>query len=119
MLRVIYQIKYKYGIINGNEPLEANGIFEVKNLVEKPHRDSAPSNLAIIGRYILTPEIFDILDETLPGVGGEIQLTDALQVLANRGDLIAVKFEGNRFDCGDINGYVKAINYLAKKQGLI
>jgi UTP--glucose-1-phosphate uridylyltransferase len=108
----------KYGIIEGNLLNDQSDVFKVKSMVEKPPSESAPSNMAIIGRYILTPEIFDILDDTAPGIGGEIQLTDALNVLAKKESLIAIKFKGKRFDCGDINGYIKAINFLANQQGL-
>ena len=82
----------KYGVIAGNE-IEP-GIFMVKDMVEKPEPDVAPSNLAIIGRYILTPDIFDIIRETKPGKGGEIQITDALLAQAKKGMVLAFKFEG-------------------------
>ena len=109
----------KYGVIKGNLISNRNGIFKVIDLIEKPDKNSAPSNMAIIGRYILTPDIFEILDNTKPGIGGEIQITDALKIQAKRGNLIAINFKGNRFDCGDISGYVKAINYFATQHGLI
>lgn len=103
----------KYGVIAGNE-IEP-GIFMVKDMVEKPEPELAPSNLAIIGRYILTPDIFDILKETKPGKGGEIQITDALLTQAKKGMVLAYKFEGQRFDCGSIDGFVKATNYFYDK----
>ena len=105
---------YKYGVIDGNE-IEP-GIFMVKDMVEKPEPDVAPSNLAIIGRYILTPDIFDIIRETKPGKGGEIQITDALLAQAKKGMVLAFKFEGQRFDCGSIDGFVKATNYFYDKE---
>ncbi|MBU1657874.1 UTP--glucose-1-phosphate uridylyltransferase GalU [bacterium] len=103
----------KYGVIAGNE--EEDGIFRVNNMVEKPDPQDAPSNLAIIGRYILTPDIFDILGETKPGKGGEIQITDALLIQAKQGNVIAYKFKGKRFDCGSVDGFVEATNYFYKK----
>ena len=103
----------KYGVIAGNE--EEKGIFRVTDMVEKPEPIDAPSNLAIIGRYILTPDIFDIIRETKPGKGGEIQITDALLAQAKKGKVIAYKFEGKRFDCGSVDGFVEATNYFYKK----
>lgn len=103
----------KYGVIAGNE-IES-GIFMVKDMVEKPEPKVAPSNLAIIGRYILTPDIFDIIKETKPGKGGEIQITDALLTQAKKGMVLAYKFKGQRFDCGSIDGFVKATNYFYDK----
>ncbi len=104
----------KYGVIAGNE-IEP-GIFMVKDMVEKPEPEVAPSNLAIIGRYILTPDIFNIIRETKPGKGGEIQITDALLTQAKNGMVLAFKFEGHRFDCGSIDGFVKATNYFYDKE---
>ena len=103
----------KYGVIAGNE-IEP-GIFMVKDMVEKPEPDVAPSNLAIIGRYILTPDIFDIIRQTKPGKCGEIQITDALLAQAKKGMVLAFKFEGQRLDCGSIDGFVKATNYFYDK----
>lgn len=103
----------KYGVIAGNE--EEKGIYRVTDMVEKPEPADAPSNLAIIGRYILTPDIFDIIKETKPGKGGEIQITDALLAQAKKGKVIAYKFEGKRFDCGSVDGFVEATNYFYKK----
>jgi UTP--glucose-1-phosphate uridylyltransferase len=99
-----------YGVIAGNE-IE-DGIFRVETMVEKPDADKAPSNLAIIGRYILTPDIFELLDDTKPGKGGEIQITDALLEQAKIGKVIGCKFKGKRFDCGSIDGFVEATNYF-------
>jgi UTP--glucose-1-phosphate uridylyltransferase len=104
---------YKYGVIAGNE-IEP-GIFMIKDMVEKPKPEDAPSNLAIIGRYILTPDIFDIIRETKPGKGGEIQITDALLAQAKKGMVLAYKFDGKRFDCGSIDGFVKATNHFYEK----
>ncbi|MEH6611188.1 MAG: UTP--glucose-1-phosphate uridylyltransferase GalU [Halioglobus sp.] len=101
---------HKYGVIAG-EKLKDN-IYQVNEMVEKPDADAAPSNLAIIGRYILTPDIFDILRETEPGANGEIQLTDALQTQARNGCVMAYKFKGRRFDCGSVPGFVEATNFV-------
>lgn len=103
----------KYGVIAGDFIEE--GIVRVHNMVEKPDPEDAPSNLAIIGRYILTPDIFDILRETEPGKGGEIQITDALLEQAKQGKVIAYKFQGKRFDCGSVDGFVEATNHFYKK----
>lgn len=104
----------KYGVIAG-ELIEEN-LFRVTNMVEKPESKDAPSNLAIIGRYILIPEIFDIIKETKPGKGGEIQITDALLTLAKQDKVLAYKFTGKRFDCGSIDGFVEATNYFYNKK---
>lgn len=103
----------KYGVIAGFE--EEDSVIRVTNMVEKPEPKDAPSNLAIIGRYILTPDIFDILRETKPGKGGEIQITDALLEQAKQGKVIAYKFKGKRFDCGSVDGFVKATNFFYNK----
>jgi len=101
---------HKYGVIAG-EALK-DDIFRVDRMVEKPAAADAPSNLAIIGRYILTPDIFDILRETEPGTNGEIQLTDALQTQASNGCVMAYRFKGRRFDCGSVPGFVEATDYV-------
>jgi UTP--glucose-1-phosphate uridylyltransferase len=101
---------YKYGVIAGKE-MEDN-VYRVTDMVEKPEPDEAPSNLAIIGRYILTPDIFEAIKQTKPGKNGEIQITDALMHLANKGMVLAYKFDGKRFDCGSVEGYVEATNHL-------
>ena len=101
---------HKYGVIAG-ESLK-DGIYRVDEMVEKPAPEDAPSNLAIIGRYILTPDIFEIIEETEPGANGEIQLTDALQIQAKRGCVMAYKFQGRRFDCGSVPGFVEATNFV-------
>ena len=100
---------HKYGVIAGEDM--GDGLFRVDDMVEKPDKEDAPSNLAIIGRYILTPDIFDILRETKPGKGGEIQITDALLEQAKKGCVMAYKFKGKRFDCGSVPGFVEATNY--------
>ncbi|EHZ7232922.1 UTP--glucose-1-phosphate uridylyltransferase GalU [Campylobacter upsaliensis] len=102
-----------YGVIAGNA-VEDNLIM-VHSMIEKPSVEEAPSNLAIIGRYILTPDIFGILENTKAGKNGEIQLTDALLTQATNGMVLAYKFEGKRFDCGSVDGYVEATNYFYKK----
>jgi UTP--glucose-1-phosphate uridylyltransferase len=108
-----------YGIIAGNLVNNSNNTYRVTEMVEKPNEDDAPSNMAIIGRYILTPDIFKILRNTEPGQNGEIQITDALNIQAKQEGVIAFKFNGRRFDCGSIKGYVEATNYFAKKEGVI
>lgn len=105
----------KYGIIAGNLIDSSNDIFQVTDMIEKPDSINAPSNLAIIGRYILTPDIFNILKTIKPGLGQEIQITDALLTQAKKGKVIAFKFKGKRFDCGTVNGYVNATNHFASK----
>lgn len=101
---------HNYGVISG-ESLK-DGIYRVDEMVEKPDQADAPSNLAIIGRYILTPDIFEIIEQTPPGANGEIQLTDALQIQAKRGCVMAYKFQGRRFDCGSVPGFVEATNHV-------
>jgi len=105
----------KYGIITGDLIENSDNTYLVTDMVEKPDEKMAPSNMAIIGRYILTPEIFKILKDIKPHKNGEIQITDALKIQAKQSKVIAYKFKGNRFDCGSIRGYVEAINYFAKK----
>tara|TARA_R110001599_G_scaffold342428_2_gene564232 strand:- start:26 stop:859 length:834 start_codon:yes stop_codon:yes gene_type:complete len=100
---------FKYGVIDGEEISE--GLYRVNNMVEKPDPEVAPSNLAIIGRYILTPDIFDIIRDTPPGRNGEVQITDALMTQAKSGGVLAYKFKGRRFDCGSIEGFMDASNY--------
>lgn len=100
----------KYGVISGEVLKE--GLYRVDDMVEKPKPEDAPSNLAIIGRYILTPDIFDILRDTPPGKGGEVQLTDALLTQAKNGCVMAYQFKGSRFDCGSVDGFVEATNHV-------
>jgi UTP--glucose-1-phosphate uridylyltransferase len=109
----------KYGVIDGNLLEGSNDAYRVKSMVEKPSPAEAPTNLAIIGRYILTPEIFDVLESTNPDKNGEIQITDALMTLAKQDKVIAYKFQGTRFDCGSVKGFVTATNYFARAQGLV
>ena len=109
----------KYGIIAGNLVDETEDTYRVTDMIEKPKPMDAPTNMAIIGRYILTPDIFDILRNTKPSKSGEIQITDALLTQAKQGKVIAYKFKGKRFDCGSIKGYLEATNYFAKKQGIV
>lgn len=108
-----------YGIISGELIDGTKDTFLVTDMVEKPEPKDAQSNLGIIGRYILTPEIFNILRNTKPDKKGEIQITDALKTQAKNGKVIAYKFKGERFDCGSVEGYVKATNFLAKEKNLI
>ena len=100
---------HKYGVISGE--LIRDDIYRVNSMVEKPKPEDALSNLAIIGRYILTPDIFDLIVDTEPGKGGEIQITDALMKQAQSGCVLAYKFNGQRFDCGSAAGYVEATNF--------
>ena len=104
---------HKYGVIAGIEV--EPGLYHVKEMVEKPAPEEAPSNLAIIGRYILTPDIFDWLRRTEPGKGGEIQITDALEQQAKNGRVLAYRFRGRRFDCGSVHGFVEATNHFYEK----
>jgi UTP--glucose-1-phosphate uridylyltransferase len=101
---------HKYGVISG-ETLK-DGLYRIDDMVEKPPEGQAPSNLAIIGRYILTPDIFDIIRETPPGKNGEVQITDALLTQAKKGCVMGYKFQGRRFDCGSVTGFVEATNYV-------
>ena len=107
----------KYGIVEAESIQGANDLFRVTNMVEKPETKDAPSNMAIIGRYILTPDIFEILKSIKPGKSDEIQITDALLIQAKKGNVIAYKFKGKRFDCGSVRGYIDATNYFASKIG--
>ncbi|MCW9079701.1 MAG: UTP--glucose-1-phosphate uridylyltransferase GalU [Gammaproteobacteria bacterium] len=104
---------HKYGVIEGSE-LE-DGVYVVSKMVEKPAPEEAPSNLAIIGRYILTPDIFDVIRNTPPGRNGEIQITDALQTQAENNMVLAYRFKGRRFDCGSVGGFVEATNFFYER----
>lgn len=99
-----------YGVIDGREIQD--GVYRVSSMVEKPDPADAPTNLAIIGRYILTPDIFDILRETKPGRGGEIQITDAIATQARSRMVLGYKFKGRRFDCGSVEGFIEATNFV-------
>ena len=114
LLRVPATETHLYGIIRGEQVDER--IYRIEELVEKPAPDQAPSNLAIIGRYILPPEIFSILEKTPPGKGGEIQLTDALQTLARRMPVYGYEFTGDRYDAGDKIGCLQANIAFALKR---
>jgi UTP--glucose-1-phosphate uridylyltransferase len=107
----------KYGIVDGIHIEDR--VYKVKKLVEKPSIDEAPSNVAILGRYIITPHIFEILTNTAPGKGGEIQLTDALQTLIESEAMYAYNFEGRRYDVGDKLGFLQAtVEYALKREEL-
>ncbi|EHJ02059.1 MULTISPECIES: UTP--glucose-1-phosphate uridylyltransferase GalU [unclassified Clostridium] len=107
----------KYGIVDGIHIEDR--VYKVKDLVEKPSVEEAPSNVAILGRYIITPEIFNILENTKPGKGGEIQLTDALKTLITKEAMYAYNFEGKRYDVGDKLGFLQAtIEFALKKDEL-
>ena len=99
-----------YGVVQYN-PIDG----KVEGLVEKPEENLAPSNSASIGRYVLTAEIFDILENQTVGKGGEIQLADAINILAKENKVETVKLKGNRFDCGSVKGYLAGINFVANK----
>jgi len=101
---------HKYGVIAGEE-IEP-GLIRITDMVEKPAPEDAPTNLAIIGRYILTPDIFDIIRETLPGRNNEVQITDALLTQATQGKgVLGYKFKGRRFDCGSVPGFMEATKF--------
>lgn len=104
----------RYGIVDPGEPAAAG--LHVKDLLEKPDRTEAPSNLAILGRYVLDPEVLTILEETTPGAGGEIQLTDAIRQLSQTRPVIAMPFEGRRYDVGDKQGFLEATIEFALKR---
>jgi len=107
----------RYGIVNGREIHER--IYTVESLVEKPKREEAPTNLAILGRYILTPSIFAILDHQEPGAGGEIQLTDAISKLNQQEAVYAYHFEGTRYDVGEKMGFIKTtIEFALQREDL-
>ena len=107
----------KYGIVNGIHIEDR--VYKVKGLVEKPPVEEAPSNVAILGRYIITPQIFKILEKTKPGKGGEIQLTDALLKLIDEEAMYAYDFEGTRYDVGDKLGFLKAtVEYALRREDL-
>ncbi|MBE3610144.1 UTP--glucose-1-phosphate uridylyltransferase GalU [Campylobacter californiensis] len=103
-----------YGVVSGR--FIEDDLLMVDDMVEKPDPSEAPTNFAIIGRYILTPDIFDILEHTKPGKNGEIQITDALKTQAKQGMVLAYKFKGRRFDCGSIDGFMEATNFFYAKE---
>ncbi len=106
----------KYGVIDGELLANSSNAYRVHNMIEKPKLSQAPSNLAIIGRYVLTHEIFATLAHTQADKNAEIQITDALMSLAESGKVIAYKFQGRRFDCGSVKGFVEANGVFAKAQ---
>ena len=121
VMRVPKEEVSKYGVVGGDAMTK--GLTRVRKMVEKPPAESAPSDLAVIGRYILPPKVFDLLETQTPGKGGEIQLTDALQALAADtgpgGGVIACEFEGKRYDAGDKVGYLEAnLAYALKRPDL-
>jgi UTP--glucose-1-phosphate uridylyltransferase len=106
-----------YGIIKGREIEEF--IYRIEEIIEKPSVEEAPSNIGTVGRYVLTPAIFDCIKETKPGSGTEIQLTDAIKLLMEKEEVFAYAFEGKRYDAGDKTGYVKAIiDFALEKEDL-
>ena len=111
VMEVPWEKVSRYGIIQGEEV--SPGVYRVQDMVEKPAREDAPSRLAIVGRYVLTPDIFDHLDKVQPGHGGEIQLTDALRTLAQERGMMAVRMAGMRFDAGDWSEFLSANIYFA------
>jgi UTP--glucose-1-phosphate uridylyltransferase len=106
LMRVPREETRHYGVIAGTE--ERNGVYRISDLVEKPEPEAAPSELAVIGRYILTPDIFGVLEKLPPGRGGEIQLTDAIKVLSESRPVYGYVFEGRRYDAGSKLGFLKA-----------
>jgi UTP--glucose-1-phosphate uridylyltransferase len=100
-----------YGIISGEQ--ETERLWTINELVEKPSPENAPSNLGITGTYVLTPQIFDCIEDTVPGVNGEVQLTDALRLLRQKETIFGYRFEGRRYDIGDIPGWIKTQFELA------
>lgn len=111
VMEVPWEKVSRYGIIDGEEV--APGVYRVRDMVEKPKREDAPSRMAIVGRYVLTPDIFDYLEKVKPGHGGEIQLTDALQAMAKERGMMAVRMAGMRFDAGDWAEFLSANIYFA------
>jgi UTP--glucose-1-phosphate uridylyltransferase len=111
-----------YGVLDVlpvNDARFGDRLFEIKNMVEKPKPEDAPSNLAIIGRYILTPGIFDALDKTPTGAGGELQLTDGMRILLKKEKMYAYVYEGRRHDTGDKLGFLKAtVEFALKREDL-
>jgi UTP--glucose-1-phosphate uridylyltransferase len=102
--------EHMYGVVAGEQ---RGGVVRVSHMVEKPAPGTAPSRLAIVGRYVLPGRIFELLENTTPGAGGEIQLTDAIEMLLSEQPVLAYRFEGTRFDCGNKLGLVKATLHMA------
>lgn len=114
VMEVAWDQVHRYGIVKA-EPL-SDSVGLIKDIVEKPSREDAPSNLAVIGRYLLPKEIFSYIENTQPGAGGEIQLTDSLQMLADDQKFCSFQFKGERFDTGTPQGLLKASISLSLKQ---
>ena len=107
-----------YGIIKG-VPTETSNLYRVEDMVEKPAVEEAPSRTAVLGRYVITPDIFPILEQTQPGKGGEIQLTDALRVMAKNSSVYAYNFEGRRYDVGNKLGFLEAtVEFALRRKDL-
>lgn len=104
----------KYGMVSVEEPSSSTNSFVLKDIIEKP-KSNAPSNLAVVGRYVLSSKIFKYLKNLKPSVGGEVQLTDAIKLMLNDENVVGYLYEGKKFDCGSRHGYVNAIQYLAKE----
>lgn len=108
----------KYGVVKPVKEV-SNRLIEINDMIEKPSIEEAPSNLAVLGRYVLNPEIFESLENTAPGKGGEIQLTDAVKILNNSQNVYAYNFEGERYDVGDRFGFIKAtIDFALEREDL-
>ena len=116
--KVEKNLLHKYGIIDGTVN-KNNKDWSLSNIVEKPDNNNAPSNMGVVGRYILNPSIFNILEKTQKGAGGEIQLTDAIATQILNEDVFAYEFEGERFDCGNKLGFIKANTKYSMKDPLI
>ncbi len=104
----------KYGMVSVEESSSSTNSFVLKDIIEKP-KSNAPSNLAVVGRYVLSSKIFKYLKNLKPSVGGEVQLTDAIKLMLNDENIVGYLYEGKKFDCGSRHGYVNAIQYLAKE----
>jgi len=108
-----------YGVVDATPVAGSDSLFTINNMVEKPKAEDAPSNLAIIGRYVLTPEIFSCIESIEPGSGGEIQLTDAMKYMLKTRPIYGLKFEGKRYDAGDKFGFLKAtVEFALEREDL-
>ena len=117
LLQVPFEDVRKYGVISGKKL--SGGIYEVTNLMEKPEPMEAPSQLAVMGRYVFTPAIFNMIEQTKPGKGGEIQLTDAMKSLLAFEKMYGVIFDGNRYDTGNLLGYLKTtVDYALRREDI-
>ncbi len=107
-----------YGIVDGEATSDPN-LLRVRDMIEKPSIEEAPSQFAALGRYVITPDVFEVLEQTKPGKGGEIQLTDALRVMAHNGKVFAYNFKGQRYDTGNKLGYLKAtVEFALRREDL-